>query len=98
MGQKVQSFWLASRLAWLPISELINNLCAKPGIHPRAPQSTLIISVSDHETGGLTVGRTVNNTGIYSKDHPYSWNPEVRRGGLLRVFQTGWACVCLCAR
>ncbi|GAB5520231.1 MAG: alkaline phosphatase [Rhodothermales bacterium] len=32
---------------------------------------TLIVSTSDHETGGVTLGRNINGRGIYA------WNPEV---------------------
>ena len=32
---------------------------------------TLIVSTSDHETGGLTLGRNINGQGVYT------WDPEV---------------------
>lgn len=37
----------------------------------RRDGQTLVVSVSDHETGGLTLGRNVNSQGIYN------WHPEV---------------------
>ena len=36
-----------------------------------ADGATLLVSTSDHETGGLTLGRTVNGRGLYA------WYPEV---------------------
>lgn len=37
----------------------------------RQDGQTLVVSVSDHETGGLTLGRNVDRRGVYA------WNPEV---------------------
>lgn len=36
----------------------------------RADGNTLVVSVSDHETGGLTLGRNVDGRGVYA------WRPE----------------------
>lgn len=35
--------------------------------------NTLVVSVSDHETGGLTLGRNIDGQGVYE------WHPEVLR-------------------
>ena len=53
----------------------------------RQDGQTLIVSTSDHETGGLTLGRNVDNQPMYT------WNPEVieripaSHGGLAAIAQ-----------